>query len=495
MPNAAASPDRRGTARGWAGPALVALAILTLLRIAALAVTPMELFVDEAQYWLWGQEPAFGYYSKPPMIGWLIGAVTWAAGSDSPFWIRLPAPILHMVTAMILGAIAARLWSARAALFVALAYATLPMVGVGSALISTDTVMFPFLAGALWAWLAACRSRAPGLGALAGALLGGAFLAKYAALYFLIGAALAALSPDWRPRLAVAAAALLAFALVIAPNIVWNASHGFSTLQHTLDNADWVREPGKRAGFDALRVLGFLGAQFAVFGPVLAGALVAILVAGARRAAASPLPLLLAFTLPPLVLVSAQAALGGAYANWAASAYLAGTVATVPWLLARSRAWLGISFLLNGAIALAFLLALPFADRITWGGKDRLAFERYLGRAELSAALIDRAKAEGIATVVSANRDILADLFYTGRDSGLDFRAAPEKGRPDSHYALKFPLDPASAQDVLYATPRKDVPPCATGGAMLGRIEPQRGAWRGKTISLYRVPADCWNQS
>ena len=39
---------------------LLVLLGLTLLRTAAVAISPLELGVDEAQYWLWSQSPDFG---------------------------------------------------------------------------------------------------------------------------------------------------------------------------------------------------------------------------------------------------------------------------------------------------------------------------------------------------------------------------------------------------------------------------------------------------
>ncbi|MEL6520140.1 MAG: glycosyltransferase family 39 protein, partial [Pseudomonadota bacterium] len=139
MPNAATRPD------GWFGPALAVVAIVTVYRIALLAFNSTDLFVDEAQYWFWGQNLAFGYYSKPPLIGWVIRAFTEIAGSDSVFWVRLPGALFHAATALILAAITAPENGRRVAVFVAAAYVSLPMVTVGSFLISTDTIMFPFL--------------------------------------------------------------------------------------------------------------------------------------------------------------------------------------------------------------------------------------------------------------------------------------------------------------------------------------------------------------
>ena len=99
------------------GPALLSLLLVAILavRIVALAVSNAELFFDEAQYWAWGQEPAFGYYTKPPLIAWIIGATTSLCG-DTPFCVRLPSPLMHFATSFVIYAIAAKLHSRRVAL-------------------------------------------------------------------------------------------------------------------------------------------------------------------------------------------------------------------------------------------------------------------------------------------------------------------------------------------------------------------------------------------
>ncbi len=70
-------------------------------------------------------------------------------------------------------------------------------------MISTDTIMAPFLAaGLLFYWRLLDRGRATD-GLISGAMIGAAFLAKYAGVYFFIGAALAAIIvPGRRPSLA-----------------------------------------------------------------------------------------------------------------------------------------------------------------------------------------------------------------------------------------------------------------------------------------------------
>ncbi len=479
-------PERRG----WIGPALVLTLAVTAARVAVLWFDHKQLFVDEAQYWFWGQHLAWGYFSKPPLIGWLIRAATELAGSDARFWVRLPAPLLHGVTAMLLGTIAARLGGGRAGVWTVGVYLSLPLIAVGSLLMTTDTLMFPFLTLALLAWLLAAERRRARWALLAGAALGVAFLAKYAALYYGAAAAVAALlMPAYRPGRRAALAAAGAFGLVVAPNLIWNATNGLITLQHTLDNIDWARDPGTRVGLELGELGEFVGAQFVVFGPIFLVVLVALGLRWRRQAA--PVRLLLVFSLPIILLLVAQAAVSRAYANWAASAYLAGTVAVVLALWPHRRGWLaaGISFNAAVAVAVAAVVVIP-PDRLP----DRVraaAMDRYLGRVELSHALIEAARSHGLDTIVSDDREVLADLFYTGRDSAIAFRAVPPEGRPPNHYALSWAFEGGGAP-VLYVGRPRHPPACVGETQPLATLAPEPGYWAARPRALWIVPGDCW---
>ncbi|MDJ0631038.1 MAG: glycosyltransferase family 39 protein [Rhodobacter sp.] len=472
--------------RGWFAPALAAVLAITAARIALLAFNKTDLFVDEAQYWLWGQDLAFGYYSKPPMVGWVIRAFT-EIGGDAPFWIRLPGPLFHGATALILGAVAARMVSRQAAVWVALGYLTLPMVAVASLLISTDTVMFPFLAAALLGYLRVLDRGEPWVALLTGVALGMAFLSKYAAVYYLICAGLAAvLVPSARPGWKAAGVFGLAFLVTVSPNAVWNLLNGLTTVQHTLDNADWVRDPGARAGLNLAGLAGFLASQFAVVGPVVFGA---FLVAVSRWRRAGPgARLLLLFSLPILLIVCVQAVLNQAYANWAASAYLAGTVAAMALVLKR-RGWLIASFGINGALCLLFPLAATAPEALTWRGQPLL--ERYIGRDEMSRAILDAAGAQGLATIVASDRDVLADLFYTGRERPMRIAAIPPRARAPHHYALNFPYIPG-AEAFLLVLRASGTHPCPELAEPVGSIEPETGAYRRHPQALFIADPGCF---
>lgn len=469
---------------GWLAPAFAIVAAVTALRLCLLVLNRTDLFVDESQYWLWGQSFAFGYYSKPPLIAWVIGAVTALSGSDSAFWVRAPGAVFHGATAMILAATAARLGGARAAIWVAASYVTLPMATLGSLLASTDTIMAPFFAAALYFHTRLVETRALRFALLAGAMAGLAVLAKYAGVYFLLGAVLGALLiPALRLGGRNWLALFAAFGLVILPNILWNLNNGMATASHTLDNVRWVRDakPLNPAGLAE-----FFFSQFAVFGPVLFAALIW----AALRPKAKGLGRLLVFAVPAVLTVCLQALLDRAYANWAASAYFAGTILAVMVLLDRPRL-LKLSLAVNGAVAL-ILPVLTLFPALTLG-RDEPLLARYLGQAALSRQILDLAEAEGGLPIVADRRDVLADLFYTGQGAGLQVYAPRPAGRPASHYEQAYPLPADLTGPILVVTA---TPPVCQGvpAPVAATFDLAGGAYAGLSLAGYVIDAGCLHE-
>jgi 4-amino-4-deoxy-L-arabinose transferase-like glycosyltransferase len=317
----------------------------------------------------------------------------------------------------VLFAVGRRLYDPETGFVAAALYLLMPGVQLSSVIASTDAPLLFFLSLALLAYAALWR--APGRAALAaafGAAVGLAFLAKYAAIYALLGVGLhlavsARARGMWRPlALAAAAGALV---LVAAPNLVWNATHGFSTVQHTAANAAW----GGRALFSPAELGDFLLSQFGVFGPVPFAVLVggAVLLAVRRRLTEEDV-LLLAFALPPLLIVAGQAFISRANANWSGTAYVAGSVLAAAWLLRwRARWWLVGGLALQGLVAVAFLV---FCLRPELAEPVGLAngFKRAKGWAELTDAVLERASLAGPYSAIAVNdRFAFNAMAYYGR--------------------------------------------------------------------------------
>ena len=239
---------------------------LLVFRLLALYHAKTDIFFDEAQYWLWSRDLAFGYFSKPPLIAWIIRLATEICG-DAEWCVRAPSPILYTVSSIFVFLAGRALFGARVGFWSAVVFATLPGTSVSSLLISTDVPLIVCWTIALYAWIKLVETQRTSFALLVGAAIGVGLLAKYAAIYFFLCIAVDAWT-DKRARQALGQGRWLAIGglalALVAPNLIWNASHGFATFSHTAERAGWETLP-INIGF----VAEFLGTQFAVFGPIL----------------------------------------------------------------------------------------------------------------------------------------------------------------------------------------------------------------------------------
>ena len=457
---------------------------VTLWRIIALHFDTTDLFVDEAQYWFWSQNLDFGYYSKPPMIAWVIRAMTGLAGSSDIFWIRLCGPLIHMATALVLMTIAKRFVSRDIAGWTGATYITLPGVALSSVFFSTDVVLLFFLAAALSAYFGLTQKRSVGLALLMGVAFGCAFLSKYAILFVVPGGLIAlVLLPTariaWRDFLISAAAAIV----VAVPNLWWNATHDATTIKHTTSIAHW-----SALNLDIRHGVEFFAAQFGVVGPIVFFAMLWAVYRMLKGQSTAIDKLLTWLSVPVVLLITLQALIAKAYANWAVTAYVAGTILAV-WLL--HRLWpkgLRVSLAINGTVSLLFPLAAVFAHQLVLPNGDE-AMKRYLGRSAVSREAGDLARTAGTDIIVSDNRDILADMFHTLRSEPLRIYARPPVEAPDNYYEQTFALPADVRDDVLFITMHPLV--CTDTPESIKSWQPIDGYYRGATLYAYKVKAAC----
>src|SRR5271154_1737909 len=132
--------------------ALAVLLAVTAARVVWLRVGGLDLYPDEAQYWLWSLSPQWGYFSKPPLVAWIIRLTTKLFGDD-PGGIRIASPLLHFGTALVVFHTARWLYDGRVACWSAIAYGTLPGISASALLISTDVPLLFCWAVALYAFV------------------------------------------------------------------------------------------------------------------------------------------------------------------------------------------------------------------------------------------------------------------------------------------------------------------------------------------------------
>lgn len=446
-----ATPDsRRGPDRVMHGFALLVLAILAV-RVMGLMVSPLGLHPDEAQYWAWSRSFDWGYFSKPPLVAWVIRATT-AVFGDDPWAVRLAAPFAHTGAAFALFALGRRMYGDAAGVAAGLGWLLIPGVWLSSALISTDAILLPLWSLALfavWRW-----SEDGGLkwALLAGVAVGMGALAKYAMLYFPLCLTLATIfSPQVR-RVAFRPsgfAAIAVAAAIVLPNIFWNAANDFETVQHTAANADWR---GDLFNLDQLGA--FLGDQFAVAGLMAAG-LVWLLVEFARskRPLDERARFLLCFVAPPLLIIMGQALISRAHGNWAAAAYpaaivlIAGRFAGTGFMRWSTRVHAALFAIFLGLVSFPTLAyQAPLVGRGIENGLKRMA-----GWKETAALIAERAKAGGYTTVLVDHRHSFFELAYEWRDRKdlPPVRMWVLRGAPGNHAEATAPMTAAHDGKVL----------------------------------------------
>jgi 4-amino-4-deoxy-L-arabinose transferase-like glycosyltransferase len=430
--------------------------LFVLVRLAAVRLSPLQLYADEAQYWVWSRHLDFGYFTKPPLIAWLIRLTT--LGNDAEPFVRMSSPLLHGAAGLFLYCAARRLYDSLVGLASLLVYALMPAVQLGGFVMSTDTPLVACLCGALWAYAAMQSGEgshwraALGLGIG----LGLAFLAKYAALYAVIGiAAHLILSPAARKawRWPAVLAAVGAFALLAGPNLVWNAAHRFASVGHLQQEAAW----GARKGGIG-EALGFLASQFGVFGPIPFAVLIGggVWLAVRKRLESADL-LLLCWAAPALLIVLGQAFLAGAKANWAVAAFVPGSILVAAWLLRWGRPRVLVFVLATHVLlalgGLAVVTAPQLADRVGLSN----ALKGVRGGREATMLIIGQARAQQLAGPLSAvavdERELFNTVAYYGRgyfgQEGPPLKAWLAGPYPQNQAELASPLTAADGARVL----------------------------------------------
>ena len=451
-----------GSSTSWTAPGLpLLLAILlalTVLRIIGLHLSVVDLFFDEAQYWVWSRELAFGYFSKPPLLAWIIAASDQVCGS-SEACVRLASPLFYCGTSLVVYAIANELYGKQAAFWSALLVAPLTGVSFSTRIISTDVPLLFFWALALFAYLKLLARPDWRWATLLGVSLGFGLLAKYAMLYFALGIAGAAWVDRDARAVLLRPQTWIAFALallILSPNIYWNFAHQFATLKHTGENIS-----GNGFRFRPLEAAEFIGSQFAVAGPLIFAAFLMVVVQALRGKVSRQDKLMLAFALPPLLLVLALSFFRGANANWAAPGALSMTILVVAWWLRMGhRVWIVAALSVGVLVQAVLLVADAYADRISIAalGRNRDIYERTLGWRALADNTARLAREANAPTVAAEGRSELAALTYYLRNEPLTVVSWPRSTEARSQFDITQALDNTAKEPVLLISACPSVP-------------------------------------
>ncbi|MFO0866600.1 MAG: glycosyltransferase family 39 protein [Gemmataceae bacterium] len=273
-------------ARNYRTIALSVMVGLALLRIVYLATwCRFDLSPDEAHYWEWSRKLDWSYYSKGPLVAWIIrlscelfGGISDSLVGSPMLAIRIPAIVFGSLTLGSIYVLTARVFRSEGwGLLVLLMATTWPLLNVGSLLMTIDA---PFIC--CWGWtLIAAHSavfdRSRWGWPIAGVLIALGFMAKYTMVLWIPSFALFLMfTPRYRPLMwsrGFWTMCILASCGAL-PVIFWNIRHGWITLLHA----------GSHAGADQpLTQFHWMGPLAYVGGSVRNPARHVVLLLGVRR--------------------------------------------------------------------------------------------------------------------------------------------------------------------------------------------------------------------
>ncbi|WP_038162961.1 glycosyltransferase family 39 protein [Verrucomicrobium sp. BvORR106] len=321
-----------------------------------------DLAGDESYYWEWGRRPDWGYYSKPPLIGWLMGVVGWASGNQE-WGVRLAALMVGTGSLTLLYQLGKRMFNAETGLLV-LALAALTPANVALNLFFTiDSPLVLLWSAALLAFWGAVQGPERWTRWLVLSLvMGVGTLSKQMMLVFPVLMVLfAALTKDVRPLLKRPGfwLSVVGALLFMLPVLWWNQQHGWITLEHTKHHFN------TKAQADLLDHL----VQFVEFPATQAGLFTPLTWFGLLTVSAAALwqwrrlgmkeRLLATFSAPALVVFHLLALRQSVNPNWPAVYYLAAMVLlAATWTRASTglTLWPGFMKLRRPAVVVAAVL-------------------------------------------------------------------------------------------------------------------------------------------
>ena len=447
------------------GTGLILIILAWTLYRALLIATDQHtsLYVDEAYYWVWAQTPDFGYFSKPPMIAWSIGFSTFLFG-DTDFGVKAIALIIYPLTAFVFYRLALQLSNGKTAFICTLAFMSMPGVTLSSVIASTDVLLFFFWTLSLLAFVQALQTNNWQDWILLGIAGGLGMLTKYTMGVFAVSVLIYICSASEHrsqlknPRLYLAAFIAL---LIFSPNIFWNISHDFPTLQHTYEISKL-----ENAGLNFDKLGEFLGGQFGIMGPVAFGVFVAVLIGLTLSLFSSKnkivradknISLLLSFSLPFLAIISLQALMGRAHANWAAPTYVTASILIIAYLLRANRKRLLTALF---AVNIMFIIAIfHFHSLVNLFGAELTRqsdpFKRAKGWDQFAINVETLLKQYPNTKLLSTSRTVLSHVAFYSQPHRLDGVSWNPKSQVRHHFDIVTNMADHLGKNFIYMS-KKD---------------------------------------
>jgi len=222
----------------WINAHIIALiALVFVVRMLFLFTNGLDLVGDESYYWDWSRIPDWCYYSKPPLVAWLIGLATFLGG-DNTAVVRIPAVILGTVTLAYCYATAQCFYSPRAGALTVLFLLATPFTVLSNFVMTIDPPLFCFWIMTLYYWHKALFEQQQRAWFWAGLASAAAILSKQAALLLPVLLLVFLLLDPQRRRHFKREFwfYLLPIGVSLVPILLWNANHDWVMFDHSTNH-------------------------------------------------------------------------------------------------------------------------------------------------------------------------------------------------------------------------------------------------------------------
>lgn len=223
---------------------LVCLCFLTLLwRILVITNVGINLYVDEAQYWIWSKNLDFGYFSKPPAIALQIWLSTYIFG-DNLIGVKLLSMLCYILASLVIFMLIKKQFnlSSKIAFCAGITTLTLPIFAWLGLFASTDSLLVLLWILALYFFISIVEKQQQQIlnSIILGVILGFALLTKYTSAVWFLCAFLYLLCYKKEylfnsKKIVYLLIVLVVALLIFSPNLIWNYQQNFPTLRHTAE--------------------------------------------------------------------------------------------------------------------------------------------------------------------------------------------------------------------------------------------------------------------
>lgn len=464
----AAAPGQPDLASRWEERFWLLLAGVFAFRLVYLIwfCSQLDLAGDEAYYWDWGRRLDWGYYSKPPMIGWLMGLAGWLTG-NAEWGIRLAALVFGTGALVAMQRLARAVFDPRTAFLTVLLVVLTPANAALNLFFTIDAPLVLCWSLGLWLlWRAMAAPRSWGRWLVLLAVIGLGCLSKQMMLAFpAMMIVLAVVRAEGRGLLRCGGFWLAALGgpLFLVPTLWWQQRHGWITAQHMGHHFD-AEQLG--LGGRLARFAGFPLGQAALYSPITWAAVIAALWLAIRgwKTASREARFLAVFSAPGLLVVLLLALRQHVIPNWPSVFYIAAFPLAAAWLgggNGEPSRWLKPGLVCGAVFALMACAAPVVIQLAGLAGSQADGFQRLRGwreAGEQAGALFAKMHpAAETPVLVLGHREFASQMAFHMPQRPRVCRWEPD-GSIRSQYEVWGPPADAAGRDVFILYPDSDKP-------------------------------------